>query len=279
MLALEDEPGDILRKAMKGNRLNAAELAKLTGIAPESVIRWSKADACDASQEEASALATALGLDPVNFGDSVARRWRPLDVIHPHIHSHVQAPHPSNGYIFFLDSCQRAILVDPAGDAELILRALRMRNYHLQYILVTHKHDDHCDAVAEISTAYPDARIVMHPIDAPALGNLEQSVFAVKDGDELPLGDGNSVRALHTPGHTDGSVCYFMHTTLFSGDTLFAGSVGGAYGTHSTYDDILTSIESRLFILPDSTHVMPGHGPPTTIRQEQEHNPFFARHS
>jgi hydroxyacylglutathione hydrolase len=84
-----------------------------------------------------------------------------------------------------------------------------------------------------------------------------------------------NVRMLHTPGHTDGSSCYLFHSTLFSGDTLFAASVGGAYGDASTYDDILNSIRSKIFTLPGDTVVMPGHGPPTTVALEKQHNPFF----
>ncbi len=80
---------------------------------------------------------------------------------------------------------------------------------------------------------------------------------------------------LHTPGHTDGSSCYLFDGTLFSGDTLFAASVGGAYGELSTYEDILNSVRSKLFTLPGETAVMPGHGPPTRIELEKEHNPFF----
>jgi glyoxylase-like metal-dependent hydrolase (beta-lactamase superfamily II) len=80
---------------------------------------------------------------------------------------------------------------------------------------------------------------------------------------------------LHTPGHTDGSSSYLLRSTVFTGDTLFAGSIGGAYGDASTYDDILNSVRSKLFTLPEETVVMPGHGPPTSIGQERTHNPFF----
>jgi hydroxyacylglutathione hydrolase len=85
------------------------------------------------------------------------------------------------------------------------------------------------------------------------------------------------IRMLHTPGHTDGSSSYLFRSTVFTGDTLFAGSVGAAAGDDSTYDDILNSVRSKLFTLPSDTVVMPGHGPPTTIALEREHNPFFPR--
>jgi glyoxylase-like metal-dependent hydrolase (beta-lactamase superfamily II) len=80
---------------------------------------------------------------------------------------------------------------------------------------------------------------------------------------------------LHTPGHTDGSASYLFKSTLFTGDTLFAGSVGGAYGDASTYADILNSVRYKIFKLPDDTVLMPGHGPPSKIGWEKAHNPFF----
>jgi glyoxylase-like metal-dependent hydrolase (beta-lactamase superfamily II) len=80
---------------------------------------------------------------------------------------------------------------------------------------------------------------------------------------------------LHTPGHTDGSSCFLFRATLFTGDTLFAGSVGGVFADVSTYDDLLASIRLKLFTLNGETVIMPGHGPPSTIAQEREHNPFL----
>ena len=103
----------------------------------------------------------------------------------------------------------------------------------LRYILVTHKHADHCDATADVAHAFPDAQIVMHRADAFAIGSLAARALPIVDGDELPFGDAAQIRMLHTPGHTDGSSCFLFRSTLFSGDTLFAGSVGGAYGDDS----------------------------------------------
>jgi len=103
---------------------------------------------------------------------------------------------------------------------------------------------------------------------------LGDTALKVKDGEELPFGDVR-IRMLHTPGHTDGSSSYLFKSTIFTGDTLFAGSVGGAYGDASTYEDILNSVRSKIFTLPDDTVVMPGHGPPSKVLWEREHNPFF----
>ena len=175
-----------------------------------------------------------------------------------------------------LDGGKRAALVDPAGLPENLLRILRDGSYHLQYILITHKHKDHCDATAEVAAAFPQARIVMHPLDAPAIGILAESVIPVRDGDEIPFGDDVNTDVIAPGGmQSDGSSCYLFKSTIFTGDSLFAASVGGAYGDVSTYGDILNSVRSKLFTLPDVTAVMPGHGPPTTIELEKAHNPFF----
>jgi glyoxylase-like metal-dependent hydrolase (beta-lactamase superfamily II) len=115
----------------------------------------------------------------------------------------------------------------------------------------------------------------MHPLDWHAIGSLAPGARAANDGSTLSFHDGTTIEILHTPGHTDGSVCYVIGDVVFTGDMLFAGSVGGAYGDKSTYADILRSISTKLFALPDATTVMPGHGPPTTIGLERGHNPFF----
>jgi hydroxyacylglutathione hydrolase len=280
-LPLEDTFGDILRKAMRGVGIDTAQLASASGIAAGSIERWLKDDGT-ADDGQARAVAKVLRLDGPKLADSAAARWDPPQIERPDIRRHPQEPHPSNGYVFFLENGRRAALVDPAGIPQNLLRILRDGHYHLQYILITHKHPDHCDATAPVAQAFPNAQIVMHKLDVQAIGSLAGKAMLVRDGDTLPFGDGSTIRMLHTPGHTDGSSCYIFQcqaersrSAVFSGDTLFAASVGGAYGDASTYDDILNSVRSKLFTLPEETVVMPGHGPPTTIALEKEHNPFF----
>lgn len=273
-LPLEDTFGDILRKAMRGVGIDVAQLARASGVAAPEIAKWLK-DEGAAGDDEARALASVLRLDGAKLADSAAQRWQPPAIERSDVRRHSQEPHPSNGYIFFLEKGRRAALVDPAGVPENLLRIVRDGDYHLQYILVTHKHPDHCDATADVAKAFPNAQIVMHPLDVHAIGSLSSSALPLRDGETLPFGDGSTIRMLHTPGHTDGSSCYLFRSALFSGDTLFAASVGGAYGDVSTYDDILNSVRSKLFTLPDDTVVMPGHGPPTIISLEKEHNPFF----
>jgi glyoxylase-like metal-dependent hydrolase (beta-lactamase superfamily II) len=272
-MGLEDDFSDILTKAMRGTGTGVAALAKTTGLPGDAIGAWAAGRGVP-SEGEARAIATVLRLDPGKLADAAAKQWHPDEVVLPDVRHHPQDPHPSNGYIFFLDGGKRAALVDPAGIASNLLRILRDGQYHLEYILITHKHRDHCDATADVAAQFTRAKVVMHEADIHAIGQLGNTALRVKDGEELPFGD-VQIRMLHTPGHTDGSASYLFKSTLFTGDTLFAGSVGGAYGDASTYADILNSVRYKIFKLPDDTVLMPGHGPPSKIGWEKAHNPFF----
>ena len=271
---LEDEFSDIVRKASRGLGIDAATLASRTGLEKGALQGWLKGDGTP-NDGQAREIARVLRLDPGKLADSAAQRWEPHTAVPADVRHHPQNPHPSNGYIFFLEDGKTAALVDPAGDPNNLRRAIAEGPYVLRYILITHKHLDHCDATSDVAAQFPDAQIVMHKFDVHAIGSLASKALPVRDGEELPFGDAAAIRMLHTPGHTDGSSCYLFRSTLFTGDTLFAGSVGGAFGDKATYQDILTSITTKLFKLDDETVVMPGHGPPSTIREEKAHNPFF----
>jgi glyoxylase-like metal-dependent hydrolase (beta-lactamase superfamily II) len=271
---LEDDFSDILRKASRGTGLDPATLAARSGLAAARITAWQQGEGAP-DDAQARALAKLLGLDPGKLADAAARRWEPHVALPGDVRHHPHDPHPSNGYLFFLDDGRTAALIDPAGLPSTILNAIAAGPYALRYILITHKHADHCDATADISRAFPDAQIVMHRSDVAAIGDLGRAALRIVDGDELPFGSAASIRMLHTPGHTDGSSCFLFRSTLFTGDTLFAGSVGGAFGSVSTYRDILDSVRFKLFALDDATVVAPGHGPPSTIGEERAHNPFF----
>lgn len=271
---LEDDFTDILRKAKRGTRIDDTEIASQTGLTVEDLKAWGNGDR-PPSEDEARAIARVLSLDPGKLADSAARRWMP-HVEMPHdVRHHPHDPHPSNGYLFFLEDGKTAALIDPAGLPATLMNAIAEGPYALRYILITHKHADHCDATADVARAFPDAQIVMHKKDVSAIGDLAASALPIVDNEELPFGEYAAIRMLYTPGHTDGSSCFMFRSTLFTGDTLFAGSVGGAFGTLSTYRDILDSIRTRIFTLDDATVLMPGHGPPSTVAEEKAHNPFF----
>ena len=271
---LEDDFTDILRKAKRGTETSDAEIATATGIALATLRAWNAGKA-QPTDDEARAVARVLGLDPGKFADAAATRWHPTVALPRDVRHHPHDPHPSNGYLFFLEDGKTAALIDPAGLPQTIMHAIAEGPYALRYILITHEHADHCDATEAIARAFPLAHIVMHRSDVHAIGALGERALPVIDGDELPFGDNAAIRMLHTPGHTDGSSCFLFKATLFTGDTLFAGSVGGAFGERSGYRDILSSVSTKIFSLDDATVLMPGHGPPTTVAEEKAHNPFF----
>jgi glyoxylase-like metal-dependent hydrolase (beta-lactamase superfamily II) len=274
VLDLEDTFGDIVRKASRGNEIAVDALAARTGIAAARLEQF-LADAASPTEDEARAVAAQLRLDGGKLADIALARWKPKERdLDPHFDHQINKPHPSNGYFVVLDQQRVAAFVDPGGSAGNIIGTLRRSPVALQYILVTHKHHDHTDALAEVRAAFPDARVVVHRLDGPALGTAARDAIAIDDGDILPFGDGE-LRLLHTPGHTDGSSCFIYEGNVFTGDTLFAGSVGGVFGDRFGYRDLLHSASSKIFSLPDDTVVFPGHGPPSTIGEERAHNPFF----
>jgi hydroxyacylglutathione hydrolase len=274
-IPLEDTFGDVLRKAMRGNSIDGATLAARTGIGASAIEAW-LADDGSANAREARALAKALKLNPERTVERAANAFAPPKVAMDGVQQHTQDSRPnSNGYVIFRGDRKRAALVDPAGTPQRLLQLLRDGGFDLQYILITHKHNDHCGAVAAVAKEYPHAQIVMHPLDAPAIGALASTALAASDGATFPFGDDAHIRVLHTPGHTDGSVCYVVDPIVFTGDILFSGSVGGAYGDKSTYADVLRSVSTKIFTLPETTVIMPGHGPPSTVGVERAHDPFF----
>ena len=132
------------------------------------------------------------------------------------------------------------------------------------------------------------AKFFLHRKDVPLLDYLNDQTDAfglpsipmpkvdrpLADNEEIPIGN-KVIRVIHTPGHSPGSVCYFIDDVVFAGDTLFAGSIGRTDLYGGSYEEIIHSINTRLFTLEDHIIVYPGHGEFTTIGKEKRHNPFF----
>lgn len=187
---------------------------------------------------------------------------------------------PTNTYIGRIGS--EAFLVDPGDDADAIIDELRSQKIKLKYILLTHAHFDHVLALDEIKKSFPEAFIVLHEDDVkllhelPAQGifsghvykKITSEVFAVSEGVSLPFGQEN-IRVLATPGHTIGSVSFFITGNLFSGDTLFYHTYGRLDLPHSAPKKMKDSL-LKLLSLPKETRVFPGHGRPTTVKSERE---------
>lgn len=175
----------------------------------------------------------------------------------------VLGPFSTNAYIVTCRDTGESALVDTPNDTRSILEALR--NAHPKYILITHGHFDHLEALAEVKAAL-NVPVAVHPGDAEALP-IDPDIL-LRDGDTMPLG-AIQLQVLHTPGHTPGSLCLFTDKYLIAGDTLFPGGPGHTRSPDD-FQLIIQSLTRRIFPLPDDTQVYPGHGDATVLGKERE---------
>ena len=178
------------------------------------------------------------------------------------VRSLVAGPFETNVYLAACPATGRAVLIDPADDAGRILEMAA--GLAVEAVLLTHGHQDHLEAVGVVCRAL-GVPPRLHPADA-ALAGLA-GALPLADGEEIRCGT-VALEVRHTPGHTPGSVCLWSGTTLFSGDTLFPGGPGATAGP-AAFREVMASLRTRLFTLPDDTTVLPGHGPGTTIGAER----------
>ena len=174
-------------------------------------------------------------------------------------------PFDNNVYVLSDPKTKEALLIDAANEASRILKELD--GLRVSHILTTHGHADHVQAL-KVVRERTGARFTCHTADVPMMPMPPDQ--RVKDGDRFRFGD-YELRALHTPGHTPGSVCFLIADRLFSGDTLFPGGPGNTANANASFETIIESIRGKLFTLPDDTQVLPGHGKPTTIGRERPH--------
>ena len=199
----------------------------------------------------------------------------------------------TNCYIFWDDFSKQAFCVDPGGDTHEVRGFLSAHGLKLSMILLTHGHIDHIAGIPEL-VPYVGNNIYIGTLDANMLRRPSTQLQAllgvnctgINDFQEVSEGrvinfPGYTIKVMETPGHTPGGVCYVVtdkdnHSVLLSGDTLFAQSVGRT-DLEGGDDLLLESSLRRLDSLPDSLHVLPGHGPDTSIASEREMNPYWPR--
>jgi glyoxylase-like metal-dependent hydrolase (beta-lactamase superfamily II) len=204
-----------------------------------------------------------------------------------HVKRIVVGPLASNCYLVRCSDNGEALVIDPGAEPEVILKQLEMEGLTLRYIINTHGHGDHIGANAALKEL-TGAAILIHAGDAPMLTSAVKNLSAwldggivsppadrtLADGDELRCGD-IVFKVLATPGHTPGGISILGPGVVFTGDTLFQGSIGRTDFPGGSFTVLLKSIREKLLILPDETLVYPGHGPATSIGREKMENPFL----
>lgn len=192
-----------------------------------------------------------------------------------------------NCYVVGDDKTNNAAVIDPGGDVDDIIKVLEDNDLELKYIILTHAHGDHIGGLEELRQK-TGAPVYMHKNDLYMLKdskiNLSSSIGGivietepdhfVNDGDVLDLGD-LKLNIIHTPGHTQGGICIQVGNVVFSGDTLFANSIGRSDLDGGNHEQLIASIKNKLLVLDEELTVLPGHGPATTIRIEKTTNPFL----
>ncbi len=195
----------------------------------------------------------------------------------------------TNCYTVYNSETRDAFIVDPAANAAFIVNMVKQQRLHLKAILLTHGHFDHTGAVKELKAAFPEVEVYAAEAEKDVLVNTGKNLSGmfgmpisfeadkyIKDGESLSM-IGTEIVCRLVPGHTEGGMCYYLPEgkMVFSGDTLFAGSIGRTDFPTGNGATLLEKIEEQLFTLPEDTVVYSGHGERTTIGVEKRSNPFF----
>jgi glyoxylase-like metal-dependent hydrolase (beta-lactamase superfamily II) len=180
-------------------------------------------------------------------------------------HTFETGPMENNVYLLVSPQTREAVLIDASDDAERLAREAAALKARVRMILLTHGHSDHWGALGHLRDMW-GVPVGIHLADADMLPLTPN--FALTDSQRIGLGAGD-IQVIHTPGHTPGGVCFLADGCLFSGDTLFPGGPGATKQPLGDFPLIMTSLREKLFTLPDSTMVLPGHGKPTTIGAER----------
>lgn len=201
----------------------------------------------------------------------------------------VVGPLGVNCFILGCEQTRQGVVVDAGDNADDIIAAVERRGLTIDRVISTHGHFDHVGANQAVLSHF-GAKLLIHEADAPMLARAadvarsygiagvsspQQDGF-LTDGMEITFGECR-MTVLHTPGHTQGGCCLYLaaEKKIITGDTLFADSIGRTDLPGGNHEQLLASISTRLFTLPEDVTAYPGHGPETTIGHEKVNNPYF----
>jgi hydroxyacylglutathione hydrolase len=178
----------------------------------------------------------------------------------------------SNTYLVADELGAHAVMIDAGGPVQPLLYVLDRMRFQLTHVILTHHHHDHIAELERVLEHHPGTPVLIHPLERD---HVPGATDTLEPGAKLDSG-ALTIEPLHTPGHTAGMLSLLVEgADVFTGDTLFKGSVGGVRAPgHTTYSDLKSSIMDTLLALPPQTRIHPGHTEPTTVADELERNPF-----
>jgi hydroxyacylglutathione hydrolase len=182
----------------------------------------------------------------------------------------------SNTYLVADELGTDAVMIDAGGPLAPLLDLIDRMRYRLTHVLLTHHHHDHVAELGTVLARHPGTPVLIHELER---GQVPGATGTMQPGEPIHSG-ALEIKPLHTPGHTAGMLSLLIGdpahpTDVFTGDTLFKGSVGGVRAAgHTSYADLKSSIMDTLLTLPPETRIHPGHTDPTTVADELEHNAF-----
>ncbi len=193
-----------------------------------------------------------------------------------------------NCYIIGCEAHGKAAVIDPGDSPKTILNFINSKGFKIACIINTHAHADHVGANGKIKEA-SGAPLLIHKGDSDFLtseSSKEMAAFygvspspkadrLLSEGDTIEICPDISFKVIHTPGHSPGGICLLYNNILFTGDTLFSGSVGRSDLPGGSHSSLISSIKNKLMILDNSVKIYPGHGPSSTIGEEKKYNPFI----
>ena len=196
------------------------------------------------------------------------------------INTYPMGEYGANCYFVIDELSKDTLVIDPGANGKSIIREIDRLGCNVKAILLTHAHFDHIGAVEELKEKYKvplyvnEGEVDNCKKDNTVYAKLPSDYNAISDGDILDFNNIN-VKCLHTPGHSKGGMCFLVEDNVFTGDTLFQGSIGRTDFISGNYDTLISSIEEKLVVLDKNTKVYPGHGPSSTIIYERMRNPFL----